>query len=132
MARLCFALDLVDDDQAIADYERQHKPGAVWAEIIDDIRAEGYLSMEIWRAADRLFMVAETTEDFPRGQRSSEMSIICDRWQLAMDRYQRRLPQAQADVKWMPMNLVFDLEAHSGSTDDNSLAIRADSVQLGS
>jgi L-rhamnose mutarotase len=124
MPRLCFALDLIDDPQLIAAYDKFHQPGGVWAEIIDDIRAEGYQSMQIWRAHDRLLMVAETEENFPLGTRGVAMAEIFDRWQAAMGKFQRRIPQAQADQKWVPMDCIFDLDAHTGSGSPDSPAIR--------
>jgi L-rhamnose mutarotase len=124
MPRLCFALDLNDDADLISAYESRHRPGRVWAEIIDDIREEGFLSMEIWRTGDRLVMIAEVAEDFPRGARGARMTAIFDRWQAEMDQYQRRLPHAGPDEMWVPMTRIFDLDAHSGSGDPDSPAIR--------
>ena len=124
MPRLCFALDLIDEPQSIAAYEALHRPGGVWAEIIDDIRAEGYRSMQIWRTGDRLFMIAETTEEFPRGTRGVAMTEIFDRWQALMDKFQRRLPHAQVDQKWVPMDCIFDLDQHNGSASSDNPAAR--------
>ena len=124
MPRLCYALDLIYEPQSIAAYEALHRPGGVWAEIIDDIRAEGYGSMQIWRTGDRLFMVTDTADDFPRGTRSAAMTEIFDRWQVLMDKFQRRLPHAQATQKWMPMDCIFDLDGHAGSVSSDSPAVR--------
>ncbi len=112
MRRLCFALDLKDDPTSIAAYEEHHSVGEVWAEVIEDIRAKGYREMQIWRTGDRLFMVAEVTDDFPKGSRSDATREICDRWQRTMDKYQRRLPFAPEHIKWMPMHCIFDLDQH--------------------
>jgi L-rhamnose mutarotase len=118
--RLCFALDLVDDPQSIEEYEQQHRPGAVWDAIIDDIRAEGFEAMQIWRTGNRLFMVAEVAADHPRGQRGAQMAEIYDRWQTAMDKYQERLVHVAPDVKWAQMECLFDLADHRGSPDPKS------------
>lgn len=64
--RVCFALDLIADADLIADYERAHAAGAVWPDVTDAIRAKGFEAMEIWRTGDRLFMIAEVAEDWPR------------------------------------------------------------------
>jgi L-rhamnose mutarotase len=124
MPRLCFALDLIDEPESIAAYEALHQPGSVWAEIIDDIRAEGYQSMQIWRTGDRLFMITETVQNFPCETRSAAMAEIFDRWQAAMDKFQRRLPHAQADQKWVPMGCIFDLDQHVGNVSTDSPAVR--------
>lgn len=115
MRRLCFALDLEDNPALIAAYDGYHSAGAVWAEVIEDIHAEGYQDMQIWRTGNRLFMVAEVADDFPRDSRSDATREICDRWESLMDKYQRRLPFAPEHVKWMPMHCIFDLDQHSGS-----------------
>jgi L-rhamnose mutarotase len=106
--RVCFALDLVDDAGLIAAYEAAHAPGQVWPEISAGIRAQGYEAMEIWRVGDRLFMVAEVAEDWPRPL-DPEAQAIDARWQAAMDRFQKRLPFA-AGEKWAPMTRIFSLE----------------------
>ena len=64
--RHCAVLDLADDPALIADYEARHAPGAVWPRVIAHIRAQGVEAMEIWRAGDRLVMIAEVADDYPR------------------------------------------------------------------
>jgi L-rhamnose mutarotase len=125
MPRLCFALDLIDEPGSIAAYEALHQPGSVWPEIINDICAEGYQSMQIWRTGNRLFMITETAEDFPHGTRNAAMAEIYDRWQATMDKFQRRLPHAQADQKWVPMGCIFDLDQHAGSASGENQAVRS-------
>jgi len=55
----CLAIDLRDDAEAIAEYERLHEPGAVWPEVIADLRSNGYEEMTIWRTGNRLIMIAD-------------------------------------------------------------------------
>lgn len=107
--RVCFALDLVDDAELIAAYEAAHQPGAVWPEVIQGIRASGYDSMEIWRAGDRLFLIAEVSDDWPRPI-ATELEQADQRWQAAMDRFQRRLAFAQEGEKWVPLHRIFSLD----------------------
>lgn len=45
--------------------------------------------MEIWRAADCLFMIATVAEDWPRMLDRSGQATDA-RWEAAMGRYQRR------------------------------------------
>jgi L-rhamnose mutarotase len=45
-----------------------HEPGSVWPAVIDHIRARGVESMEIWQRGDRLFMIVEAADDYPRSE----------------------------------------------------------------
>jgi L-rhamnose mutarotase len=108
--RLCLALDLKDDAAAIAEYERMHQPGNVWPEVIADIRARGYVSMEIWRTSNRLMMIAEVAADAPRPAPSTD--AVNARWEEEMWRFQQALTHAQYGDKWVPMRLIFDLSLH--------------------
>ncbi len=107
--RLCLALDLIDDADLIAGYEAAHAPGAAWPEVTQGIRESGFLSLEIWRAGDRMVMVAEVDDDGPRPLRP-ELQPIDDRWQAAMARFQKPLPFANRDQKWVPMSRIYSLD----------------------
>lgn len=108
--RRCFALDLTDDPELIAEYERCHAPGAVWPEVSDHIRATGVESMEIWRTGDRLVMIAEVADDYPRPvQPPPEIAA----WEQRMWRFQRPLPNAAAGEKWVPMRRIYSLSEQS-------------------
>jgi L-rhamnose mutarotase len=107
--RVCFALDLNDDPALIAAYEAAHLPGAVWPTVIAGIRASGYEVMEIWRAGDRLILIGEVSDDWPRVVEPELMEADV-RWQAAMDAYQRRLPFASENEKWVPMSRIFALD----------------------
>lgn len=107
MARLCFALDLNANPELIAEYERMHEPGAVWPAVIAHIRATGVEVMEIWRTGDRLFMITETADDYPR---SVETPADVERWEQLMWRFQRPLPNAADGEKWVAMKRIFSLE----------------------
>ncbi len=106
MTRRVFALDLVQDAALIAAYEARHMPGAVWPEVIQDIRDRGFLDMEIWRVADRLVMIAEVNEQFP-GESTSDVASLVSRWEAEMDVYQR--PVQTGGPKWAPMQRIFAL-----------------------
>ena len=107
MSRRCFALDLNDDPELIAEYERVHGPGRGWPKVIEHIRASGIEAMEIWRRGDRLFMIAEVTEDYPRNVPTPPE---VERWEELMWRFQRPLPHAQPGEKWLPMKRIFSLD----------------------
>ena len=102
--RRCFALDLKDDPALIAEYEARHAPGAVWPEVLAHLAAQGFESMEIWRAGDRLLMVAEVAPDFPRPVATPE---AIGGWEAEMWRYQRPLPWAAEAEKWVEMSRIF-------------------------
>ncbi len=106
--RLCFALDLVDDAASIAEYEARHAPGAVWPRVVEHIRAQGVLSMEIWRTGDRLVMIAEVSDEYPRPVPAPRETA---EWEALMWRFQRPLPNASEGEKWMEMHPIFDLDA---------------------
>lgn len=107
MPRRCFALDLGSDPELIAEYERLHEPGEVWPMVIEHIRASGITDMQIWRTGDRLFMIAETTDDYPR---PIETPPEVRHWEELMWRFQRPLPHAAPGEKWISMKRIFDLE----------------------
>ncbi len=62
MKRYCLALDLIDDASLIAEYEQYHRN--VWPEIIKSIKDSGIVNLDIYRVANRLFMLLDTEEDF--------------------------------------------------------------------
>lgn len=110
MRRYCLALDLQDDPQLIAEYEQYHEK--VWPEIIASIKDSGIVGMEIYRVANRLFMIMDTALNF-----SFEEKALADNanpkvqeWEKLMWKYQLALPTAKPGEKWMLMNKIFDLK----------------------
>ena len=106
---LCFALDLVDQPELIAEYERYHEPGKVWPEVVRHISDQGYRRMQIWRTGNRLVMIVEVEDDYPRS-RPSVPKI--EEWEELMWKFQLPLPHAPPGQKWVPMHKIFDLEDH--------------------
>ncbi|ATY30806.1 L-rhamnose mutarotase [Sphingomonas psychrotolerans] len=102
--RHCFALDLVDDAALIAEYEARHAPGAVWPAVLAHIAAQGVEAMEIWRTGDRMVMIAEVADDYPRAVAAP--AEIAE-WETLMWRFQRALPHAVPGEKWVPMQRIF-------------------------
>ena len=109
MKKYCLALDLKDDAQLISEYEAYHK--AVWPEILKSITDSGITNMEIYRVANRLFMIMETTNAF-----SFEAKATADasnekeqEWEQLMWKYQQALPTAKEGEKWMLMEKIFSL-----------------------
>ncbi|MEG3125477.1 L-rhamnose mutarotase [Sphingomonas sp. GB1N7] len=107
MPRIVTVLDLVDDAALIASYRARHAPGAVWPEVLRDIRDRGCREMEIWQVADRLVMIAEVDEDFPRAG-DPALAPVVSAWEAEMDAYQSAVVPGGA--KWTPMERIFSLE----------------------
>ncbi len=107
--RVCFALDLVADAALIAEYERAHAPGATWPEVTEAIRAKGFTAMEIWRTGDRLFMIAEVADDWPRAI-PADLAATDAKWEAAMDRFQKPLPHGAPGEKWVAMDRIYALD----------------------
>jgi L-rhamnose mutarotase len=112
--RMCYALDLVNDAALIQEYCRMHTPESVWPAVIDHIRALGVESMEIWHHGDRLFMIVDAADDYPRRDPSRVGQQESDRWEEYMAKFQRTLPGAAPGEKWLPLRRIFLLADHTG------------------
>jgi L-rhamnose mutarotase len=108
--RYCLALDLKDDPELIAEYERQHTE--VWPEVLQSIRDAGILEMEIYRLGGRLFMVMEVNEGFSfAGKTAADLQNPKVReWEKLMWKYQQPLPMAKPGEKWLCMEKIFSLK----------------------
>jgi L-rhamnose mutarotase len=109
MKRYCLALDLKEDPNLIAAYEEYHR--SVWPEIIASIKDAGIQQLEIYRVANRLFMIMEVNNDFSFEEKSA-MDVnneIVQQWEKMMWEYQQALPTAQPGEKWMLMEKIFTL-----------------------
>ncbi|HOA36814.1 MAG TPA: L-rhamnose mutarotase [Flavihumibacter sp.] len=109
MSRYCLALDLRDDAEAIRLYDEYH--AAVWPEIKASLYAAGVTDMEIYRSANRLFMIMETGPGF-----SFEAKAAADaanprvqEWEKLMEGFQQKLPWSRPGEKWVVMEKVFKL-----------------------
>lgn len=109
MKKYCFALDLKKDPELISQYEAYHQN--VRPEIIDSIRGSGITDLEIYRVANRLFMIMETTDDFSleKKARMDAQNPKVQEWEKLMWTYQQALPGAQEGEKWMVMDCIFHL-----------------------
>ena len=112
MKRLCFAVDLKNDPELIAEYEYWHKSGNSWPEINRSLLDAGIADMEIYRIENRLFMIMEVNEHY-----SPERKLVMDtlntkvqEWEALMWRFQQQLPWAEKDEKWLPMKRIFKFE----------------------
>ncbi|SNZ01515.1 L-rhamnose mutarotase [Flagellimonas pacifica] len=103
------ALDLKDDEHLIREYEEYHKK--VWPEIIQSIKDSGIQNMEIYRIENRLFMIMEVDASFSfeRKAKMDAGNSKVEEWENLMWNYQKALPQAKPNEKWMLMDQIFQL-----------------------
>jgi L-rhamnose mutarotase len=109
MKRYCLALDLQEDAQLIAEYEAYHQQ--VWTSVLKSIKESGIISMEIYRLGNRLFMIAETEDDFSwekKAEIDAQNSEV-QAWEKLMWQYQKALPMAKEGEKWLLMEKIFEL-----------------------
>lgn len=109
--KFCFACDLKDNPQLIAEYKQHHAPGHVWPEVIQSLKDAGVVEMQIYLTGNRMFMVMETDESFDP-QRKAEMdakNAKVQDWEKLMWNYQQALPWAEKGAKWIPVEKVFEL-----------------------
>jgi L-rhamnose mutarotase len=109
MRRLYFALDLKDDPALIAEYERWHRPGQIWPEVVAQLRAAGVRELEILRCGTRLIMVMEVPDEFSAADQPALAGGSSPDWEELMWRFQQPLPFAQKGEKWVPMKRIFSL-----------------------
>ncbi|WP_329741421.1 L-rhamnose mutarotase [Dyella sp. A6] len=111
MSRHCFALDLRDNAEAIAEYERWHQASQIWPEVVASIRAAGIENMEIFRTGNRLLMVMDAGAAYdPKAKAAADANDPrIQQWEALMNTFQQALPWAQPGQKWVPMQRIFSL-----------------------
>ncbi|HTP67697.1 MAG TPA: L-rhamnose mutarotase [Dongiaceae bacterium] len=109
--RYCLALDLKNDPALIVEYERHHEQ--IWPEITKSIKDAGIENMQIYRLGARLFMIMDVNDEF-----SFEKKAEADRanqrvqeWEQLMWKFQRPLPEAKPNEKWLLMKKIFELDS---------------------
>lgn len=109
--RICLALDLKDNPQLMAEYERYHQN--VWPEIEKSIRDAGIENMEIYRTGNRLFMITEVNDDFDPQVKAKmdQKNEKVQEWERLMNLFQQRLPWAEDGTKWVEMKRIYKLKA---------------------
>ena len=109
MTRFCLALDLKEDPVLIAAYEEYH--ASIWPEIIASIKEAGIKYLEIYRVANRLFMIIEADNDFSFEKKAAmdAKNEIVMQWEKLMWEYQQALPTAKPGEKWVLMKKIFTL-----------------------
>jgi L-rhamnose mutarotase len=111
MKRYCFALDLVDDEKLIAEYEHWHKTENGWPEIRKSIIDAHITDMEIYRTGNRLFMIMEVSDVYSAGlkAKADAENPKVQEWEQLMWKFQQPLPWAKDGEKWVLMSRIFKL-----------------------
>jgi L-rhamnose mutarotase len=114
--RICLALDLVDDAELIAEYERWHRVGNTFPEVTQSIRDAGIENMEIYRAGNRMFMIIDASDSFSAEEKArmdtANPAVVA--WEKRMKQFQQPIPAAGPNGTWFPMELIFRLTEHKG------------------
>ena len=110
--RYCKALDLIDDDALIADYEKAHEK--IWPGVRDHLHSQGVKNMEIYRLGTRLFMIMDVDDAVYDAQAMAKSAItnpVIAKWEALMWTYQKPTPWTPEGEKWVPMARIFDLSS---------------------
>lgn len=109
--RYCLALDLKNNAEAIAEYDRYHQ--AVWPEVLKSIKDAGIEAMEIYRFQNRLFMIMDVNDafSFERKAAADLANEKVQEWEALMATFQQTLPGTDPDDtwRWKKMEKVFSL-----------------------
>ncbi len=110
MKRYCLALDLVDNEEMIREYEAYHRQ--VWPEVKESIVRSGIGEMEIYRFANRLFMIMDVSDEFSFSQKkeADAENPKVQEWEKLMWKYQQAIPGAKQGEKWVLMDKIFSLK----------------------
>ena len=110
MQRHCFALDLKNDAQLISAYKKYHQK--IWPEVTSSIKEYGIEKLEIYLVENRLFMIMEVNDSFSFEKKSEmdKMNPKVQEWEELMWKYQKALPTAKPDEKWLLMDKIYQLE----------------------
>jgi L-rhamnose mutarotase len=109
--RHVLALDLADDPGLIAQYRDWHRPGGPPPAVMESLRTAGITEMEIFLAGNRLVMIllAEDEFSFTALAAANAGNADVQAWEQLMWTFQRALPWAKADEKWIAMERIFAL-----------------------
>lgn len=115
--RLCYVLDLHDDPQLIAEYERWHRPSEVWPEVVASLQQAGIRELEIFRSGDRLVMLMEVGDDYDPAAKAARDAADprIQAWEDLMWRFQKPLPGSGPGEKWREAGRIFALSAAVGA-----------------
>lgn len=110
MKEYAFTVNLKDDPEIIRRYEEYH--ANIWPEVAESLKAHGITSIKIWRLGRRLFMLIQTIDSYDpveasKKHRASHPRVL--EWELLMDSFQERVPEAGGSGTWAEMKKIFEL-----------------------
>lgn len=110
MKRYCQTLELLDNEELIEAYIREH--GQVWPEVQAGIREVGILDMQIYAHGNRLFMIVDTVDEFDWKKDNERLSKLPRQaeWEAYMSRFQGADPTSPSAEKWKLMTKIFELD----------------------
>ena len=108
MKTYVMALDLIDDEKIISDYEKYHKN--VWPEVLESIKELGIMRMRIFRISNRMFMVIDTKDSYDPDKIMdyANTNPKADEWNNIMMKFQQKVPGAKPNEWWASMKQVGD------------------------
>ena len=117
--QLYFALDLHDDPALIDQYQRWHRPGTIWPEIVASMAQSGIIDIEVFRTGNRLLLVMHVTEHFSAAGKTAADAANprVQSWEALMWTLQKPLPWAKPGEKWVPMHRIFSFKKARGAED---------------
>lgn len=112
MKRFVFALDLVNDREAIAEYEAWHRADRIWPAVVASLRSSGLTALEIFRTGNRLCLIIEAPDDFALADKAAADAANPEvqAWERLMWTFQRALPWSLPGEKWVAMERIFSLQ----------------------
>ncbi|MEC5166235.1 L-rhamnose mutarotase [Flavobacterium sp. PL11] len=108
--KYCLALDLVENEQLIAEYKEYHQN--IWLEITKSIKDSGIEVLDIYCVGNRMCMIIEADETFSFDQKSKmdATNPKVQEWEQLMWKFQKALPFAKPGEKWILMEKIFELK----------------------
>ena len=110
MKRYGQVLDLMDNPETSEKYKEYHR--AVWPEVIESLLSIGIEKMEIFLIGPHLFMYYTAPDAFDPErdfQAYTSTSARAEEWNDLMSTFQAKVPEAEKNQWWAPMEKVFDL-----------------------
>ncbi|MCC5931234.1 MAG: L-rhamnose mutarotase [Cyclobacteriaceae bacterium] len=104
-------LQITEDPVLLKEYIDWHKPGKVWPEITEGLRAVGVLDMEIYLDDNKLIMIMDLDPAVDHNESMEKLGTLPRQaeWEAMMDRYHVTRPGANAKEKWKLIEKVFTL-----------------------
>ncbi len=102
-------LDLKNDPELIAQYEKHHKQ--IPPKIKQSILEAGITKMDIFRFENRLIMHLEADDSFSfeEKQKLDESNDEVQQWEELMSSFQQIIPGSSDGAKWVVSNKIFEL-----------------------